>query len=206
VPLAWAVLLMFHPAPNPDDIYGSLREESTTWLIVHFGTLLFIGLMGAAVFVLVRDLSGSAAQVSRVAAGAYVLFYGAGEAILGIATGVLVQHTNAAPENERAAATAAIQALWEDMLSADVAATIGAVAWVVAILAAAIALRPTGAPLAVSLVLAVSAIAALHGPPIGPVGLLFFAAAVVLFARSDAWRGPSRQPPPAVDDIPGEAL
>ena len=57
VPLAWAVLLMFHPAPNPDDIYGSLREESTTWLIVHFGTLLFIGLMGAAVFVLVRDLS-----------------------------------------------------------------------------------------------------------------------------------------------------
>ena len=59
------------------------REESTTWLIVHFGTLLFIGLMGAAVFVLVRDLSGPAAQVSRVAAGAYVLFYGAGEAILG---------------------------------------------------------------------------------------------------------------------------
>ena len=125
---------------------------------------------------------GAAHRAGRVAAARpdpphrppYVLFYGEGEAILGTATGVLVQHTSAAPENERAAAAAANLGSMEDMLSADVAATIGAVAWVVAILAAAIALRPTGAPLAVSLVLAVSAIAALHGPPIRPVGLLFF--------------------------------
>jgi hypothetical protein len=68
VPLAWAVLLMFHPAPDPDDIYGSLRDESTQWLVVHVGTLLFIGLMGAALFLLVSDLSGLAATVSRVAA------------------------------------------------------------------------------------------------------------------------------------------
>jgi hypothetical protein len=87
VPLAWAVLLMFHPAPDPDDIYGSLRDESTQWLVVHVGTLLFIGLMGAALFLLVSDLSGLAATVSRVAAGAFVLGYGAGEAILGIAAG-----------------------------------------------------------------------------------------------------------------------
>jgi hypothetical protein len=28
VPLAWAVLLLFHPAPDADDIFGSLRQEA----------------------------------------------------------------------------------------------------------------------------------------------------------------------------------
>jgi hypothetical protein len=129
VPLAWAVLLMFHPAPDPSDIYGSLRDESTQWLVVHIGTLLFIGLMGAALFLLVSGLPGLAAKVSRVAAGAFVLCYGAAEAILGIAAGVLVRYGNVAPENERAGVAAAIQSLWDDMISADLAATVGASPW-----------------------------------------------------------------------------
>ena len=55
VPLAWAVLLAFHGAPDPDDIYGSLGDEATRFLIVHVGGLLFIGLMGVALFLLVRS-------------------------------------------------------------------------------------------------------------------------------------------------------
>jgi hypothetical protein len=88
VPLSWAVLLMFHPAADPNDIYGSLRDQATQWLVVHFATLLFIGLMGGAVILLVSDLPGPAAKISRVAAGAYVLCYGAVEAMVGIAAGV----------------------------------------------------------------------------------------------------------------------
>ena len=125
-------------------------------------------------------------MISRVAAGAYVLCYGAAEAILGIAAGVLVQYANVAPENERAGVAAAIQRLWDDVISADLASTVGAIAWAVGILAAAVALRQTGAPLAVSLLLAVSTIALLHGPPIGPIGLVFFATAVALLARSSS--------------------
>ena len=66
------------------------------------------------------------------------------------------------------------------MISADLASTAGAVG----IIVAAVALRQAGAPLAVSMLLAVSTIALLHGPPIGPIGLVFFAAAVALLARS----------------------
>jgi hypothetical protein len=194
IPLSWAALLMFHPAPNPDDIYGSLRDEATQWLLVHVGTLLFIGLMGAALILLVSDLRGLAATVSRVAAGAFILCYGAAEAILGIAAGVLVRYANVAPENERAGLAAAIQRLWDDMISADLAATVGAVAWAAGIIAAAVALRQAGAPLAVSLLLAVSTIALLHGPPIGPIGLVFFAAAVALLARGGVRSAESSQP------------
>ena len=27
-PLVWAVVLVFHPAPDPDDVYASLRDEA----------------------------------------------------------------------------------------------------------------------------------------------------------------------------------
>ena len=146
-PLAWAILLLFHAGPDPDDLYGGLRDEVTRWQVVHLGTLVFIGLMGAALYLLVRDLPGKAARISRLAIGPFVLFYGAGEAILGVATGVLVQHANNVPAGERPAAADAVKALWDNPISDDLLLSIGGVAWVVAAIAAAIAYRGVGAPM-----------------------------------------------------------
>jgi hypothetical protein len=112
-PLAWAVLLWFHPAVTRDNVYGDLRDEVATYVIVHAGTLVFIGLMGLALYMLVRDLPGKAATISRMAIGPFVLFYGAWEAVIGLATGALVQHdpSGAAepppkPQHEQPAITA----------------------------------------------------------------------------------------------------
>jgi hypothetical protein len=69
VPLVWAAVLIFHPAPDPDHIHGSLQDEVTQWLVVPCLTLIFIGLMGAALYLLVRDLPGTAAKISRIAVG-----------------------------------------------------------------------------------------------------------------------------------------
>jgi len=41
VSLAWAVLLWFHPDVDPNDVYGTLRDEATEYVIVHVGTLVF---------------------------------------------------------------------------------------------------------------------------------------------------------------------
>jgi hypothetical protein len=90
VPLAWAVLLLFHPLGSRE-MYDELRDEVTRWQVVHVGTLFFVGLMGLAVYLLVRDLPGTAARVSRWAAAVFVLFYGAWEAVAGLAVGALVQ-------------------------------------------------------------------------------------------------------------------
>ena len=184
VPLAWAALLIFHPVFDVDDIYDDLQDQVNRWIVVHVGTLFFIGLLGAALYLLVRDLSGLLSSVSRVGAGVFVLFYGAGEAILGIAAGVLVQHANDLPEGQRGASADAIQAIWHTFLSADLFQIIGAAGWIVGVLAAAVAFRQVGAPLAVSILLALSAIVILHGPPIGPIGLLCFVAAVAVLVRS----------------------
>jgi hypothetical protein len=184
VPLAWAVLLLFHPNPDPGDMYGSLRDESGRWLVVHVGTVVFIGLMGAALASLVRGLPGWLPWVTRIGAGAFALFYGAAEAMQGIAVGVQIRHANAAPEAERAGYAAAIQSIWDDPITDDLATTVGAVGWLVAVLAAAVGIRRAGAPVAASILLALSGIVILHGPPIGPIGLVCFAAAVVLLART----------------------
>jgi hypothetical protein len=39
------VLLMFHPVFEVADIYETLRGQVSRWIVVHVGTLLFIGLI-----------------------------------------------------------------------------------------------------------------------------------------------------------------
>lgn len=186
VPLAWAVLLWFHPAVARDDVYGDLRDEVDTYVIVHAGTLAFIGLMGVALYTLVRDLPGKAATISRLAIGPFVLFYGAWEAVIGLATGALVQHANDAPAGERPALSDAIQSLQDNVIVGDpgVVAGLGALAWIVAVIAAAVAVRRAGAPVLATALLGLSVVVFSHPPPIGPIGLACFAGAVLVLYRS----------------------
>jgi hypothetical protein len=56
VPLGWAVLLLFHPNFDVNNIYNDLQDQVNQWMVVHVGTLFFIGLLGAALYLLVRDV------------------------------------------------------------------------------------------------------------------------------------------------------
>jgi hypothetical protein len=196
VPLAWAVLLWFHPSVAPDDVYGSLRDQVVTYQVVHIGTLFFIGLMGVALYLLVRDLPGRAARISRLAIGVFVLFYAAWETVIGLATGALVQHANDAPAGERPAVSDAIQSLQENVVVGEmsVVAVVGGLAWMVAVVAAAVAYRRVGAPVVVSVLLGLSLVVVSHPPPIGPIGLLCFAGAVAVLVVRD--RSAARAPRP----------
>jgi hypothetical protein len=117
VPLAWAVLLWFHPDVDPNHVYADLREDVLAYQIVHAGTLVFIGLMGLALYLLVRDLPGKAARISRLAIGPFVLFYAAWESVIGLAIGALVQHGNDAPVRQRPAVADAIQSLGDNVIA-----------------------------------------------------------------------------------------
>ena len=58
------------PAVPPQPHQQHLRRpqgEATIWLIVHLGSLIFIGLLGAIFRLLTRGMPGRAAQVSRLA-------------------------------------------------------------------------------------------------------------------------------------------
>lgn len=186
VPLAWAVLLWFHPDVDPNHVYADLRDDVVAYQIVHVGTLIFIGLMGLALYLLVRDLPGRAAKISRIAIGPFVVFYAAWESVIGLAIGALVQHGNDVPARQRPAVADAIQSLGDNVIVGDpgVAAMVGSLAWIVAVIAAAIAYRHVGAPLLATILLALSFLVVSHPPPIGPIGLVCFAGAVALLARA----------------------
>jgi hypothetical protein len=185
VPLAWAVLLLFHPLGG-GEVYDDLRDVVTRWQVVHVGTLFFIALMGLAVYLLVRDLAGTASRVSRSAAAVFVVFYGAWEAVAGLTVGALAQYTNGLPAGERSIGADAIESINDNAIVGDfgLLASIGSLGWITAVIAGAIAVRGAGAPVGAAVLLGLSAIVANHPPPTGPIGLACFAGAVVLIARA----------------------
>jgi hypothetical protein len=167
-----------------------VQEQVTRMLVVHIGMLIFIPLMAVVVYVLLRGVEGTAALVSRIGLAVYVVFYGAWEAMYGIALGILGDAVNELPAAERATGADVIQDYGENILLRifGVLFSIGSVAFIVAMIAAGIALRRhAGAPLTVAVLLGLSGfLITAHPPPFGPTGLALFIAAVLLFARSQS--------------------
>jgi len=190
VPLAWAVLLVFHPTGEGDDLYVALQDKVTPWMVVHLGMMIFIPLMAAVVFLLVRGIEGVAARVCRIALAPFVVFYGAWEVLMGIGTGVLVHNVNGLAEAEQATGAIMVNDFSDNILVRDlgVFGSIGSVALITALIAAGVALRrQAGVPLAVPVLLVLSGfLITAHPFPFGPTGLALFVVAVLLYARSQS--------------------
>jgi hypothetical protein len=185
-PLALAVALWWHP-PGGEDVYEGVRDDVDAWLGVHTAVLLFMPLLGLASFMLLRGLESRAATVSRVALILFLVFYTAYEVTVGVGTGVLVDYANGLPPAEQAVVADAIQDYNRNWIVAEpssISLIVGFLGWVVAMLSAALAFRRAGAGWPVTLLVGGAALFAVHPPPIGPIGLVSFAAAAVLIERS----------------------
>ena len=188
IPLLWAILLLFHPGGDAVRMYDAVRNDVTPWLAVHLGTMLFIPLLAAAVYVLLRDVEGTAARVSRIALVPFALFYTIWEALQGIATGILVYNVNQLPAAERATGSDLVQDFGMNIIARDfgIIGSLGSVSFLVAMIAGAIAVRRhTDAPVAVPALLGIAGfLITAHPPPFGPTGLVLFVVAAILFVRS----------------------
>lgn len=203
VPLVWAVLLLFHPTGDDEDIYAGLHDVVDRWLVVHVGMMVLIPLFAAAIYLLVRGIDNTAARVCRIALAPFVVFYTAWEVLLGIGTGVLVQDVNGLPADERGTGSDLVNEFTDNILLRDygVFSIIGGLSLITATIAAGIALRrQAGVPIAVPILLGLSGFLIVpHPPPIGPLGLVLFIAAVLLYARSQPAKQshtPMQQPHP----------
>jgi hypothetical protein len=206
-PLVLAVVLCWHPAGG-DEVFNDVRDDIAAWKFVHVVFLLLIPLIGLAAFWLLRGLESRAATVSRASLLLFLVFYTAYEVTVGIGTGILVDYADGLPAAEQAVVADAIQEYNRSGIVGDpasVALLIGFFGWVVAMLAAAWALRAAGAGWAPVVLLGVAAVFAIHPPPIGPIGLVSFAVAAVLIER---WRDRTRGligPSGAPVVMPGDA-
>ena len=201
VPLLWAILLLFHPGGEGDEIYLDAQDKVTRFLVVHVGMMLFIPLMAAVVYLLLRGVEGTAAWVSRIALVPFVVFYSAWEVLQGIGVGILVNELNGLPQAEPALREDLVQDFAEHVLIGPfgVFGSIGSMGLIVAAIAAGVALyRQAGAPAPVPVLLAASGLLiTVHPPPYGPTGLALFIVAVLLYVRSQSQNratAPLRQP------------
>jgi hypothetical protein len=185
--LALAVVLWWHP-PGGEDVFEGVSPDVNAWLTVHTVTLLMFPVLGIAAFALLRGVESLAATVSRIAVVLFLVFYTAYEVTVGVGTGLLVDYANDLPAAEQAVVADAIQDYnrnWIVAEPASISLIVGFLGWVVAMFAAAYALRRAGAPWSVTLTVAGAALFAIHPPPVGPIGLVCLAAAGVLVER---WR------------------
>ncbi len=189
MPVAWAILLLFHPGGEATEIYQNLHDKVDTWMVVHIGMLVFIPLFAVAVYVLIRGIETTAARVSRIALVFFVIFYGAFETLQGIGVGTLVDELNGLSQVDEATREDLTQDFAENILFRDfgIFVSIGNIAMVTAMIGAGMALRHIGAPRSVLILLVLSGfLITAHPPPYGPLGLALFVIAVLLFLRSQA--------------------
>jgi hypothetical protein len=203
VPIAWAVLLLFHPGGEGDQIYADVDGDGTRLLIVHVGMMAFIPLFAVAVYLLLRGIESTAARVSRIALIIFVVFYVAWESLQGNANGILVDQVSGLPAADRGLGADLIQRFAEAPLVRDlgVLGAIGSVALLIAAIAAGIALRDCGAPRWAPVVFGLAGLLiTAHPPPFGPTGLVLFVVAVVLMMREqpEPGRSATRAAPGAV--------
>ena len=193
VPLAFSVLLWFHPMIGD---YEGLRDVTTRFQVVHVAMVLVLCLVAVGMYVLLEGLRGRAAAVGRLALVPFVAFYLPYVAFEGFALGVLGQELNGLPAAER---DAVAPGLVEDfarnpiMGEPGVFWALGSIAWITVVVAAVLAFRRAGAPVALQVVLGMSVLIGAHAPPLAPIGLVCFAAAGWLVLRER--RAPAAEAP-----------
>jgi hypothetical protein len=192
-PVAFSGLLWLHPMVGD---WEGLREATTRFQAVHVGMVLTFCLLAVGMHVLLEGLHGRAASVARVALIPFAAFYIPYLAFEGFAIGALGQELNALPAAERdAVAPRLIEELARNPIMGEpgVFWIVGSTAWIVVVVASVMAFRRAGAPTRLQVLLGASALIAGHTPPLGPIGLVCFAAASwMVLRRAGAQSDPTR--------------
>jgi len=128
--------------------------------------------MGAALWLLTDGLHGIATTVSRLGAAVFVVFYGAGDTLMGIATGILARGADDLPTEVREGRAEAIGRVFEDP-TANILNLVGELGWLVGLLAAVVALHAGDSPRLPLVLLVLSGCVLLvvfdHPAPYGPI-------------------------------------
>jgi hypothetical protein len=193
IPLAWAVLLLFHPNPEGGP-FESVRDVVDRWLVVHVGQLVLTPFLVLVVWRLLDGFDWRAAKVSRGAAVVWAVFFTAYDSIQGIATGLLIRFADRdLTGDEQAGLARGLDYLVSDSLLAGNISAIGLIgnaAWVTVAIGAAVCLHRAGTGKLAVIAACVSVLFVVHTAP-AAIGLVALAIAAVLRERQKAHSGVS---------------
>jgi hypothetical protein len=189
-PVLFGVVTLLHPLPQWGRIVESLGPRLGLWIGVHVAQLVLIPLLMLTVWTLLAGLGGRPAAVARAALVVFVAFYSAFDTVVGIGTGLLVRRVSALDGAERDAAARLAQWFWDARLDPALPVFwvigVGTSAWLVALVATAMALRRASASRFVAALLVVSGVALAidHPFPTGTIAMGCLLAAALLGERT----------------------
>jgi hypothetical protein len=197
-PILTGILLLFHPLPEAAEtgmtefpkglaLYELMAPIAEGFLVVHMLFPLALALLGLSVILLLNGVQGVAATISRVSAFVFVITYIMYETIIGTVTGLLIRDAASLSPAEQAVIGDVIYRNYTDPILGDLPSVVSVTAWLswlVAVVLAAFALRRSGKPLGVCILLGLSCIFISHASMLGPLGMLFFLFAVVGLERA----------------------
>jgi hypothetical protein len=188
VPVVLGLLETAHPALWPNDpIFPMIHPIATWWTVLHVLQVPLFALLGLAVLFLVAELKSPFATISRYSIVLFIVVYPAFDAAVGISSGLICRKWSAA---DGPLIEGALQEIFWGPVTGTMA-MIGSGAWLIALVCAAVALRKSGASVAVAVALALSGIllAISHVRPFGPLACLCFLVAAVLSEMHGRERG-----------------
>jgi uncharacterized membrane protein YGL010W len=196
VPIAFAVLSVFHPMPDP---IAGLADEVNWWITQHVLQIPLFLLMGCAVLALGWASSGRAVAVSRVAALVFIAFYPAYDAFAGLGSGYLVLHAEGADAATRSVLFEATAGVFDSPINTGLYA-VGTLAWMVAVVSLGVALRRGPGGLAVTILFIASGLTLIdHGGVFGVASFSLFAAGAAVLE----YRQARQSRPPTSPSLPG---
>jgi hypothetical protein len=162
--IGYAILGLVHP----DD--PEVGDSAAFFIGLHVFQPVLIVLLAWGLWLLVEDLPGRAAAIVRLAVVPFAIVYTVFDSLAGIALGVIAREAGNLPVADQAVAARLLDNLDTTLLVVISAAA--ALTWLVAAIAAAVAVRAL-APVYVSLLIGVGAavFAAGHPSPTGPIGM-----------------------------------
>jgi hypothetical protein len=184
-PLALGSLEIWHPVGLPNKTpFESVLPKVDWWITLHLLQLPLFGLLSLAVLLLVSNLRGWAATLSRIGMAFFIVFYTALDSIMGIAGGLLVRSARDLSSNLQIFAAKQFDLFSFDPIvggsTFSLIGILGAGGWAIGVIAAAIALGRAGASRLSVVFLIASALlfGIAHVPPTGPLGMACFFIAV----------------------------
>jgi hypothetical protein len=189
-PVLFLLVSLLHPLPDWAHIVDSLTPRWTLWMAVHVAQLVLVPLLVFSVWMLLGGLTGRLPGLARAALIVFAAFYSAFDTIVGLGTGLLVRRAMLLDGAEREAAARLAQWFWDARLDPRLPVVwviaIGTMAWLIAMIATALALRRAGAPRRIAVLLIVSglALAIDHPFPTGTIAMFCLMIAISLRERT----------------------
>jgi len=136
-PLALAILNLFHPSNM------AIRPNLDWWMTLHILNLPLFALLGLAAILLLDGERSIIATCSRVLLVIFAVLYPAFDALVGIGSGMMIRFATTLPASQQVPIFLATREFFRFGTPAITIAIVGSMAWLLGILAAAVALaRP----------------------------------------------------------------